>query len=446
MTKRSDPPAGHERFQPPHQDQESRRTESCYMCPIPGCERPLTRSHALELHLPEVFDDRLEVTDDLTRQRVAVLRACASLVCGSLSLDTLVSYINLLNQIKPGEIDVSKVMVSNMKAICHHLDIGEPEFFSLSPVNSPAALFHWRVMVVVFGCMAEGARNHLVKAFSPTRSNLPLGLPQAFDSHFHLDRSKKKLKKTSFHQVCEAVRPDEGFEVQVMGGVTVFCDPDTYPSQEEVNELRGQGLTIAIGLHPKYVEKYTEDSLLAFERCLTFSGVSALGEVGLDYSTSDKLWGQQHVLLDRALKQLRPEHVLVLHSRGPFQADTNFEMFQLLYQLKGVVPTEQRIHLHCFCGSLTTMEQWIAEFPNVHFGFTGMVGSFDEESRKALRQLDERRLLLETDAPYFRMGHREASAPSLLGMVANLVAKVRGQPWREVLEVAVANARRLYGF
>ena len=119
-------------------------------------------------------------------------------------------------------------------------------------------------------------------------------------------------------------------------------------------------------------------------------------------------------------------------------------MMQLLYQLKGVVPKTQKIHLHCFYGSKRVVDRWISEFPETHFGFTAMVKSFDAVSVEALKTLEEHRLLLETDSPYFKPQNKRASTPALIGDVAKLVANLRGQSWEKVLEVTRANGRRLY--
>ena len=156
------------------------------------------------------------------------------------------------------------------------------------------------------------------------------------------------------------------------------------------------------------------------------------------------MWLKQHAVLDRVLEHLQPSHVLVLHARGMMSGQPEGTYIQLLYQLKGVVPLEQKIHLHCFGGNRDTMDQWQRVFPNTHFGFTGMVQHFSHDRKEALRQHQEEKLLLETDAPYFRIGGRAHSSPALIGMVADMIAKIRGQTWKQVIEYASYNASRLY--
>ena len=128
--------------------------------------------------------------------------------------------------------------------------------------------------------------------------------------------------------------------------------------------------------------------------------------------------------------------VLVLHARDAY--------YQLLYQLKGVVRLEQKIHLHCFAGDAALIQDGLEEFPNTWFGFTALVDSFSEGQKKALKDLPDDKLLFETDSPYFKLAKRKCSSPGLLGMVANMVAQVRGSTWEEVLEVGRRNASILY--
>ena len=163
--------------------------------------------------------------------------------------------------------------------------------------------------------------------------------------------------------VLKAVEANIGDKVCVVGGVAIFCDPATYPSQDEVNQLATQGVGVAFGLHPK-TKNVSEDSWNKFTACLQLEGVRALGEVGLDhFKIAKTLWDQQHIVLSRALDHLTPDKVLVLHNRGD-----GTELLELLFHLKGVVPKEQRIHLHCYSGNASTRDRWVATFPNVHFG------------------------------------------------------------------------------
>ena len=196
------------------------------------------------------------------------------------------------------------------------------------------------------------------------------GSPMAYflsiDSNFRLDRSRAALGKPKTKDHCKHLRPDREFRFKINGGVIRFCDPETYPSNKEVQHLTQAGYKIAIGLHPKYLDLNTEAAFPALQRCLSMPEVGALGEVGLDYTADPSMWPKQHAVLDRVLEQPQPSHVLVLHTRGMMSGQPEGTYLQLLYQLKGMVPWEQKIHLHCFRGNLDTMIQWQRVFPNTH--------------------------------------------------------------------------------
>ena len=256
---------------------------------------------------------------------------------------------------------------------------------------------------MLFACLSDRDRQGVIDQYPASASWIDVeGLPEGMDSHCHLDRTRKALNQpnASVEDICASIRPDQDYRFRLTGGVVVFCDPPTYPTREEIQELRNQGFTIAIGLHPKYVDTYAEADFAAFQQCLSCPEVSVLGEVGLDYTANPSMLGLQHMVLDRVLEHLQSSHVLVLHSRG-MRNTTIDGYFQLLYHLKGVVPSNPRIHVHCFEDGRELMNKWLSEFPNTYFGFTGLVQHFDAASKEALLYIQEEKLLIETDSQYF---------------------------------------------
>ena len=75
----------------------------------------------------------------------------------------------------------------------------------------------------------------------------------AFDAHFHLDRmvarGKGKLSVDSIYKMDVAPRD----KIDLKGGCMVFCDPEHYPSAEDLQKIREQtGFRVAVGIHPKH--------------------------------------------------------------------------------------------------------------------------------------------------------------------------------------------------
>lgn len=272
-------------------------------------------------------------------------------------------------------------------------------------------------------------------------------LGSGIDSHFHLDRTCAvlQIRPWDYKKALERLKPGRPEErVNVSGAVAVWCDPDTYPTPEQVASLREKGVVSAIGIHPS--NAYQPGVLKRLEELLDTCSVVGLGEIGLDGLKRNM--PLQRKVFDEALRLLvgRPNLVLVLHCRPRKGESSTSAYFDMFYRCKAIVPQNQQIHLHCFNGTMEDVDLWLGYFPNTHFGYSLMVKrNFPADSRAALQRLHSSRLLLESDAPYFKCDHRERwSSPAFIGLTAQEVAKVRGCSQEELLRVTAENARRLY--
>ena len=132
------------------------------------------------------------------------------------------------------------------------------------------------------------------------------------NSHFHLDRTRKTLglhNRTTIRDLQRIIGPaPREKEVAVSGCIAVFCDPDRYgyPSSVEIDYLQKNGISVAIGMHPKSRLLY-QDQWTDFCRALSTPGVVALGEIGLDFT-----------LPNRSTQEDRLENMLG-HITGPFR-------------------------------------------------------------------------------------------------------------------------------
>ena len=157
-------------------------------------------------------------------------------------------------------------------------------------------------------------------------------------------------------------------------------------------------------------------------------------------------WARQTVNIQRLLGclSIRTQKVLVVKCRGVMGEDPS-EAYDILRTcLHQFVPGVQLIHLHCFDGDNDVVSRWLQSFPFTYFSFARVVDNFEEGQRDALRQLDDARLLLETNSPYIKFGGGRASTPAQIGMAARAIAAIHGGTWRRVLAVATRNAHRLY--
>ncbi|KAJ8315880.1 hypothetical protein KUTeg_006556 [Tegillarca granosa] len=341
-----------------------------------------------------------------------------------------------------------------MSAMCRFHSYPVPPKFTLFPPESPAVLIHWKVALLISACLDDQERHYWIE-HHPVPEDMereqdqekprepepePEMLPEAFDSYFHLDRLLKEchLPENGTLQDILARTPVPAEErVSLIGSVAVFCDPKSYPSVERLVVLP-ENKSVAVGLHPKH-SGYSSEAQAGYVKklrnLLDHPKVCAIGEIGLDHSVDIKEWHCQVELLERILPLVKEDKVLVLHCRA-MQNDCGTEVyFLLLHFLKRYLRPSQRIHLHCYTGNEHVLQEWLKQFPRSYFGFTNLVQRFTDPQIKALCGVDESRLLLETDAPYFPPRGRNWSSPGNLYTTAKAVANHRGVSAEYILEV-----------
>ena len=220
---------------------------------------------------------------------------------------------------------------------------------------------------------------------------------------------------------------------------------DTYPTERFLDRMP-EHIGVGIGFHPRHARNSRssiDEGVRQLRRLLRHPRVIA-GEVGLDHTEPLKYWAYQVELLEKVLPYLEDRHVLLIHCRGMI-GDCGTEAFLLLLHfLKKNVRQHQQIHLHCFTGNSYVLGRWLEVFPRAYFGFTNKVGRFSRHQREALCKIDENRLLLESDAPYFPIEGETVSSPSQLYVLAETMAAHRQLTVERMLEVTVANALHLY--
>jgi Tat protein secretion system quality control protein TatD with DNase activity len=451
-------------------------------CPIAGCLHTTVstrRLHAFDEHLPELFGDRSGASMAVARKRQEALLWLARRVLGKegsivrLARLMVVTRVleGLTNEVTPGQ-------RSAMVSLCECMGIAQPAEFTFVPLSSPAALLHWMPLLLIMSRVSPSTQKEFRELYatlppqeSPasvstgvtgkgdgvTVSDVVVGLlkvgdkaePEAFDSHFHLDRLRTMLKlpsSASLQDALKMVLAEESHRVHLVGVVANFCDPPTWPTGQDVMELGKQGIRVAIGFHPKKAAQCTDELLARFKYLLQLPGVVGFGEIGVDHSdVNPTKWSNQIALVNQLLPYLRLDHVLIIHCRGMNNQDSSEAYLSCMFQLQAErVSPNQRIHVHCFNCTEEMAKKWLGVFPRTMFGFTAMVGSFTRLQKQALVSMEQKHILLETDAPYFPPRGRHVSAPSLVGDVAQLVAKIRGETFTQVLAYTTANAKQHY--
>ncbi|XP_028644490.1 putative deoxyribonuclease TATDN2 [Grammomys surdaster] len=276
------------------------------------------------------------------------------------------------------------------------------------------------------------------------RSHRELSLEEGFiDTHCHLDMLYSKLSFkgtfTKFRKIYSSSFPKE-----FQGCISDFCDPRTLTDGLWEELLKEDLVWGAFGCHPHFARYYNESQERKLLHALRHPKAVAFGEMGLDYSHKCTTpVPEQHQVFERQLKlAVSLKKPLVIHCR---EADED-----LLDIMKKFVPSDYKIHRHCFTGSYSVIEPLLKYFPNMSVGFTAVLTySSAWEARDALRQIPLERIIVETDAPYFlpRQVPRslcQYAHPGLALHTVREIARVKEESLSHTLSVLRENTSRLY--
>ena len=419
-------------------------------CPIPDCNGEFVRAHCLEEHLPPVFHDELS-GEDVTNRRLGVLRSITRLLLGiRRSLSDLIGYLEaqcVLNLVDPVFTPCQRLAMLEFGIVTGY-DVPDRITIHMTG-NSPALLIHWAVVSLLFSALEPHQRAALRDQFPLTgrERNYLLDIPDGFDTCCQYDKLAHEVGYnlgSNPRLVFAQARAEPGFEVDLKSALLVFSNPDCYPTKDQIREFRAKGFHVSLGARPKC--NVSEAQLDHLADLLEMPEVTALGEIGVDHSVPIQYWSRQTVNMQRLLGclSIRAHKILVVKCRGMIGQDPS-EAYDILRTcLHQFVSGVQLIHLHCFDGDSDVVNRWLQSFPFTYFSFARVVDTFEEGQREALRNLDDARLLLETNSPFIKFGGSRASTPVQIGMAARAVAAIRGGTWRSILALATRNARHLY--
>ena len=164
--------------------------------------------------------------------------------------------------------------------------------------------------------------------------------------------------------------------------------------------------------------------------------------MGLDYYyKNSEIETQKTVFAQQLLKAIELGKPMVIHTR-----DADDDCYEIMTKL---VPPDWKIHVHCFTSSLPFAQKLLDFFPNLRFGFTGVV-TFNnaDDVRNVVKAVPLDRILLETDGPFLApIPFRGKSATSaMIPWIAKAIAELKEVDIEEVFKVARKNTTFIYGF
>lgn len=204
---------------------------------------------------------------------------------------------------------------------------------------------------------------------------------ELFDTHCHLDatvfdKDRKLLLEKSFENgIRNILLPGTTKESWRLIRMHVALTP---------------GLHAALGLHPMFIEKHTEQHLHDLELALNLPPISAVGEIGLDYYDKTIDREKQQLFFRAQVKLAKEKHLpIILHVRKAH--DVVLKYIRLLQFEEGGI-------VHAFSGSLQHARDYIVKGFKLGFGGT-MTFERSVKIREMVKILPLESIVLETDAP-----------------------------------------------
>lgn len=249
------------------------------------------------------------------------------------------------------------------------------------------------------------------------------------DTHTHLNSNNlyKKLEQVLLEANNEQVKlfivPGYDFETSKIALQLAHKYPFIYA---------------AIGYHPTEIKGYEEQEYKWLEDNVNDEKVVAIGEVGYDFhwntTTKEEQTEAFYRQIEIAKKANKP---LIIHSRDAIQLT--------LDALKDTKASTVGGVMHAYSGSLEMAPLFIKE--NFYLGIGGPVTFKNaKEIKNVVKEISMEYLLSETDSPYLTPHPYRGTenSPKYIPLIVNEIAKIKGMEIKEVEEILLCNAKRLF--
>jgi len=197
-------------------------------------------------------------------------------------------------------------------------------------------------------------------------------------------------------------------------------------------------IVATVGIHPHDAASADDSAFATLGRLAASPGVVGIGETGLDFHYDRSPRPAQRAAFARTVALARTTgRPLVVHVREAHAEAAAILQAEDAAAVGGVI--------HCFTGDRDDARRYL----DLGFAISvaGIVTFKNADAlRVAVRAVPLDRLLVETDAPYLApVPHRgRRNEPAHVRVVAEAVARVRGEPLATVAAATTANARRLF--
>lgn len=207
-------------------------------------------------------------------------------------------------------------------------------------------------------------------------------------------------------------------------------------SNDEVLELTSiyPSMYGAIGIHPEFVDTYTEEDLKNLENNLSNNKIIAIGEIGLDYHYTKDNKVRQIELFEIQLKLAETYNLpVIVHSREATE-DTINSLKK--YKVTGVI--------HSFSGSYETANIYIKM--GFLLGINGVITFKNSKLKEVISKLDLKNIVLETDSPYLtpEPNRGKKNEPAHVSDIASFICDLKDITKNELSIITNENIKRIF--
>lgn len=201
-----------------------------------------------------------------------------------------------------------------------------------------------------------------------------------------------------------------------------------------------ENIYASVGFHPHDAANLDDENFKKIKELTSEEKVVAIGEVGLDYFRDISPREAQKLAFEKFLSLYKETGLpLIIHSRESYD--------ELLSMLENLLEPPVRGVMHCFSADESVLRRALGI--GLHVSFAGQISYKKNENLRNLAKLvPDRRLLLETDAPFLppKSKRGERNEPAFLVETARLIANLRGVTLEDLGRITTLNTRRLFGF
>jgi TatD DNase family protein len=273
-------------------------------------------------------------------------------------------------------------------------------------------------------------------------------LPKFIDTHIHLDYIMDRLERPltelpSLFDTHFASTPLVKGKVVERSGewegcVHITCDPVTFAAARELMKI--DRIYVGAGVHPHHAKDYSDEVEAELKELHKSDKVVAWGEMGLDYHYNQSPPEVQRQVFARQLKTaISLGKPMIIHTR-----EAEDDTYRIMTE---IVPADWKIHIHCFTSKLEFAKNLMAFFPNLVFGFTGVVTFGNaQDVQQVVQHVPIERIVLETDGPFLAPApfRGMVATSGMISKIADKIASLKGVPVEDVYQHARKNTTKIY--